>query len=86
MTILNTYKQLDVEGGRLFTENYFRLSLTYQFRKGTFARFTYIDDYIRRDPDLYLFEGGSTTGSPLWGLELLRRIDMGDGRGNPPTP
>ena len=36
--------------------------------------------------DLYLFEGGSTTGSPLWGLNLLRRIDMGDGRGNPPTP
>jgi len=36
--------------------------------------------------DLYLFEGGSTTGSPLWGLSLRRKIDMGDGRGNPPTP
>ena len=36
--------------------------------------------------DLYLFEGGSTTGTPLWGLELRRRIDLGDGRGNPPTP
>jgi len=36
--------------------------------------------------DLYLFEGGSTTGSPLWGVNLSRSIDLSDGRGNPPTP
>jgi hypothetical protein len=56
LSMSNSYKQLDVDGGRLFTENYFRLSLTYQFRKGSFARFTYIDDYIKRDPELYLYE------------------------------
>ena len=38
------------------------------------------------EADLYLFEGGSTTGAPLWGQKLSRSIDMGDGRGNPPAP
>jgi len=36
--------------------------------------------------DLYLFQGGSTTGTPMWGLNLRRSVDLGDGRGNPPTP
>jgi hypothetical protein len=35
---------------------------------------------------LRIFEGGDTTGAPLWGLTLQRSIDMGDGRGNPPAP
>jgi hypothetical protein len=56
LTLKSEYKQLDVEGGRLFTENYLTLSLTYQFRKDAFVRLTFIDDYIRRDPDLYLYE------------------------------
>jgi len=56
LTLKDTYKHLDVEGGRLFIENYLTLSLTYQLRKGSFVRFTFIDDYVRRDPDLYLFE------------------------------
>ena len=56
LTLKSEYKQLDVEGGRLFTENYLTLSLTYQFRKNSFVRLTFIDDYVRRDPDLYLYE------------------------------
>lgn len=36
--------------------------------------------------DLYLFQGGSTTGTPMWSVNLRRSIDLGDGRGNPPTP
>ena len=36
--------------------------------------------------ELLLVEGGSTTGTPLWGLSLHRSIDLGDGRGNPPAP
>jgi hypothetical protein len=56
LTLKSDYKQLDVEGGRLFTENYLTLSLTYQFTKDVFVRLTFIDDYVRRDPDLYLYE------------------------------
>ena len=52
----NTYRQLDVDGGRLFSENYLGLHLIYHFLKGSFLRFTVIDDYLRRDQDLYLFE------------------------------
>ena len=54
--IQDTYRQLDVEGGRLFTENYLGVHLIYHFDKGSFIRLTVIDDYVERDPDLYLFE------------------------------
>jgi len=54
--IQDTYRQLDVEGGRLFTENYLGVHLVYHFDKGSFIRLTVIDDYVKRDPDLYLFE------------------------------
>jgi hypothetical protein len=56
LTLKDSFKRLDVEGGRLFTENYLRLSLTFTVLKGSFVRFTFIDDYVSRDPDLYLFE------------------------------
>ena len=56
VSIDDTYRQLDVEGGRLFTENYLRASLTYQFRRASFMRVTLVDDLVRRDPELYLYE------------------------------
>ena len=52
----NTYRQLDVDGGRLYTENYLGLNLLYHLYNGSFIRFTVIDDYLKRDPDLYLYE------------------------------
>lgn len=52
----NIYRQLDVDGGRLYTENYLGLNLLYHLYNGSFFRLTIIDDYLRRDPDLYLFE------------------------------
>lgn len=52
----DTYRQLDVEGGRLFTENYLGFHLIYHFVKGSFIRLTVIDDYVKKDPDLYLFD------------------------------
>lgn len=54
--ISNTYRQLNVEGGRLFTENYLGVNVIYHFIKGSFIRLTIIDDYLHRDPGLYLFE------------------------------
>jgi Domain of unknown function (DUF5916) len=56
VSLKNTYRHLDVEGGRLFTENFLTLNLTYQIKKGTFVRLTMIDDYLKRDPALYLYE------------------------------
>ena len=56
ISIEDAYRQLHVDGGRLFTENYLRLNLTYQFGRGSFVRLTLIDDWIKRDPDLYLYE------------------------------
>lgn len=52
----NTYRQMDVNGGRLFSENYLGFHLICHFLKGSFIRLTGIDDYVKRDPDLYLFE------------------------------
>jgi len=52
----NTYRQLDVDGGKLFRENYLGLHLLYHLNKDSFFRFTIIDDYLRRNPDLYLYE------------------------------
>jgi hypothetical protein len=46
----------------------------------------YSSGKVRVSADLYLFEGGSTTGSPLWGINLTRTIDLSDGHGNPPAP
>ena len=57
LSLKNSFKRLNVKGGRLFTENYLRLSLTYEFPEGSFARFTFIDDYVSRNTDLYLYEG-----------------------------
>lgn len=56
VSLEDTYRRLDVDGGELFSENYLRLSLTYQFEKASFLRLTIIDDWVRRDPDLYLYE------------------------------
>jgi hypothetical protein len=47
---------LDVDEGRLFTENYLGLHLIYHLDKDSFFRFTLIDDYLKRDPELYLYE------------------------------
>lgn len=52
----NIYRQLDVDDGRLYTENYLGLNLLYHLHNGSFFRFTLIDDYLKRDPELYLFE------------------------------
>ena len=49
------YRTLDVEGGRLFREGYFRLSLVRQLWKRSFVRLTLVDDSIHRDAELYLF-------------------------------
>lgn len=35
--------------------------------------------------DVALFEGGDTTGRVLWQRTLQHEVDLGDGRGNPPT-
>jgi len=40
----------------LYTENYLGLNLFYHLSNGSFLRFTLIDDYLKRDPELYLFE------------------------------
>ena len=48
--------RLDVSGGRLFTENYLGINIVYDLDKESFFRLTLIDDYVKRDPDLYLFE------------------------------
>ena len=45
-----------MDKGRLYTENYLGVNLTYHFYKGSFFRLTLIDDYLKRDPDLYLYE------------------------------
>lgn len=52
----NIYRQLDVDEGRLFTENYLGLTLLYHLDKESFFRFTLIDDYLNRNPELYLYE------------------------------
>ena len=40
----------------MFTENYLGVHLIYHLERGSFIRLTVIDDYVSRDPDLYLFE------------------------------
>ena len=35
--------------------------------------------------DVVLFEGGDTTGRVLWKRTLQHEVDLGDGRGNPPS-
>ena len=52
----NIYRQLDVDEGRLYTENYLALNLLYHLYNGSFFRFTLIDDYLKRNPELYLYE------------------------------
>lgn len=54
--IKNIYRQLDVDEGRLYTENYLGLNLLYHLYNGSFFRFTLIDDYLKRNPELYLYE------------------------------
>jgi hypothetical protein len=57
LALKNTYRQLDVpDGGRVFTENYLRLNLTYQLDRGSFVRFTLVDDYLKRNPEEYLYD------------------------------
>jgi len=36
--------------------------------------------------EMFLFEGGSTTGTPLWGITYQAKASLGDGHGNPPLP
>jgi hypothetical protein len=35
--------------------------------------------------DVVLFEGGDTTGRVLWQVTVTHVVDLGDGRGNPPS-
>lgn len=56
MNIKNTYRQLDVDEGRLFTENYLTISALYHFDNQSFFRLTVIDDYVKKDPSLYLYD------------------------------
>lgn len=52
----NIYRRLEVSEGWLFTENYLGMNFVYHLDKESFFRLTLIDDYVRRDPELYLFE------------------------------
>ncbi len=41
---------------------------------------------VEASADVFLFEGGSTSGRLLWGTTVKRSIDLGDGRGAPRGP
>lgn len=56
INIKDTYRHLNVDAGRLFTENYLGVSALYHLENGSFFRMTVIDDYVSKDPDLYLFD------------------------------
>lgn len=56
ISIKNIYRQMDVDEGRLFTENYLGVTVIYHLDKESFFRLTVIDDYVDKNPDLYLFE------------------------------
>ena len=45
----------------------------------------YSSGTVRIAGDFVLYEGGTTTGEPLWGLSLRRYVDLGSG-GRPPSP
>jgi len=45
----------------------------------------YSSGTVRIAGDLVLYEGGDTTGEPLWGLSLRRYVELGSG-GRPPSP
>ncbi|HED64497.1 MAG TPA: hypothetical protein ENJ09_02970 [Planctomycetes bacterium] len=36
--------------------------------------------------EVVLFEGGSTTGTPLWSVHRSATVELGDASGNPPRP
>jgi len=55
-SIKNIYRHLDVDAGRLFTENYLGVTALYHLDNESFFRLTVIDDYNKKDPSLYLFE------------------------------
>ncbi len=55
LSVKNTYRQLDVDEGRLFTENYLGITALYHLDNGSFFRLTVIDDYVKKDPELYLY-------------------------------
>jgi hypothetical protein len=40
---------------------------------------------VTASADVVLYEGGDTTGRVLWQTTLAHEIDLGDGRGNPPS-
>ncbi len=46
----------------------------------------YSTGFVSAAAELVLFQGGDTTGKVLWQLTLSRELDLGDGKGNPPTP
>ncbi len=52
----NTFRELSTVNGRVFTENYLRLSLVRQLRKGSFIRLTMLNDYVDRNPGAYLYD------------------------------
>ena len=56
LSIKDIYRQLDVDAGRLFTENYLGITALYHFDKKSFFRLTVIDDIVKKDPELYLFD------------------------------
>ncbi len=41
---------------------------------------------VTAEAELILFEGGTSTGTVLWGITHLASVNLGDANGNPPTP
>ena len=46
----------------------------------------YSTGHVEAGAELLLFEGGSTTGAPLWGTTIRTTLVLGDKNGNPPGP
>jgi hypothetical protein len=46
----------------------------------------YSTGHVEAGAELLLFEGGSTTGAPLWGRTIRTTLVLGDKQGNPPGP
>jgi hypothetical protein len=49
LSIKNIYRQLDVDEGRVFTENYLGVTALYHMDNGSFFRLTVSDDYAKKD-------------------------------------
>ncbi len=55
ISLKNTFRELEADGERVFTENYLTMNLTVQVLKDSFVRFTLIDDFTKRNLENYLF-------------------------------